>query len=96
MPTSHLSPLELEGRMHGQRRILALLLAEAMARGDEAFAGRLEGLFLAPDSLDFTIEVFLPFVNELAQPPAPSPKSSSANSCSDLLIWSRIQSEVVL
>ncbi|HHX91917.1 MAG TPA: hypothetical protein GX700_19570 [Paracoccus sp.] len=49
MPTIHLSPLELEGRLHGQRRILALLLAEAMARGDEAFAGRLEGLCFAPD-----------------------------------------------
>ena len=49
MPTSHLSPLELEGRLHGQRGILALLLAEAMARGDEALAGRLEGLSFAPD-----------------------------------------------
>lgn len=49
MPTSHLSPLELEGRMHGQRRILALLLAEAMARGEDGFAARLEGLSFAPD-----------------------------------------------
>ena len=31
MPTTHLSPLELEGRLHGQRRILALLLAEDLA-----------------------------------------------------------------
>jgi len=44
-----MSPLEIEGHLHGQRAVLAAVLAELLAQGNDGFAERIEGLLMAPD-----------------------------------------------
>jgi hypothetical protein len=44
-----MSPLEIEGRLNGQREILATILAQLMAQSGDGFTRQLEALLEIPD-----------------------------------------------
>lgn len=44
MLQGEMSALEIEGYLHGQRAVIAMILAEMLAQGDDAFMRRIEGL----------------------------------------------------
>ena len=46
---SGMSPLEIEGRLNGQREVLAAILAHLMAQSGDAFARQLEALLEISD-----------------------------------------------
>lgn len=49
MRMAAMSPEEIEGRLHGQRAVLAAVLAELIDRGGDEFARKVDALLLAPD-----------------------------------------------
>lgn len=49
MLMADLSPLEIEGQLHGQRAVLAAIVAELMAQGGEGVTHRIEALLEISD-----------------------------------------------